>query len=337
MSGLKINKEKTKALWIGSKINSTETLCNEQNLDWAQSPIKILGVTFPPEVSNIWDFKSHETLAKIENLIKTWSKQKLTLPGKITIIKSLALSKLTHLFISLPNPPDNLLKSLDKLFYKFIWNSGPDRISRNNMIRNERKGGLRMVQIKTFINALKITWLRRLLINLSNCLWSSLSNIDFVKLFSLGDRYAFNKVRELSNPFWINLLQSRKEFTNCQKVKSLPDILYSPVWLNSELQRGQNLFYKNWYDRGIRNVLDIIEFYNFVDLKNAYGIRGTFLDYQILINQLPNDWKTIINNNREICKNSKYDIVCSSHIKILLSDKKGSRSIYDVFYQKYTS
>ena len=118
-------------------------------------------------------------------------------------------------------------------------------------------------------------------------------------------------------------------------MKSLPDILYSPVWLNSELQRGQNLFYKNWYDRGIRNVLDIIdingEFYNFVDLKNAYGIRGTFLDYQILINQLPNDWKTIIYNNREICKNSKYDIVCSSHIKILLSDKKGSRSIYDVF------
>ena len=128
MSGLKINKEKTKALWIGSKINSTETLCNEHNLDWEQSPIKILGVTFPPEVSKIWDFNSHETLAKIENLIKTWSKRKLTLPGKITIIKSLALSKLTHLLISLPNPPDNLLKSLDKLFYKFIWNSGPDAI-----------------------------------------------------------------------------------------------------------------------------------------------------------------------------------------------------------------
>ena len=100
MSGLKINKEKTKALWIGSKVNSTEMLCNEHNLDWEQSPIKILGVTFPPEIFNIWDFNLHETLAKIENLIKTWSKRK---PGKITIIKSLALSKLTHLFISLPN------------------------------------------------------------------------------------------------------------------------------------------------------------------------------------------------------------------------------------------
>ena len=42
---------------------------------------------------------------------------------------------------------------------------GPDRISRNNMIRNESEGGLRMIKIRTFIKALKITWLCRLLIN----------------------------------------------------------------------------------------------------------------------------------------------------------------------------
>ena len=165
MSGLKINKDKTKAIWIGSRINSTEILCREHNLDWEQGPIKILGVTFSPEVFNIWDINSQDTLAKIEKLIKIWSQRKLTLPGRITVIKSIALSKFTHLFISLPNPPDELLKRLDKIFYKFLWNSGPDRISRNIMIRNEREGGLRMIQIRTFIKALKVTWFRRLLIN----------------------------------------------------------------------------------------------------------------------------------------------------------------------------
>ena len=91
-------------------------------------------------------------------MIKIWSQRKLTLPGRIIIIKSLALSKFTHLFISLPNPPDELLKRLDKIFYKFLFNSGPDRISRNNMIRNEREGSLRMIKISTFIKALKVTW-----------------------------------------------------------------------------------------------------------------------------------------------------------------------------------
>ena len=66
MSGLKINKDKTKALWIGSRINSTEILCREHNLDWEQGPIKIIGVTFSPEVFNIWDINSQDTLTKIE-------------------------------------------------------------------------------------------------------------------------------------------------------------------------------------------------------------------------------------------------------------------------------
>ena len=337
MSGLKINKDKTKALWIGSKINSTERLCNEHNLDWEQGPIKILGVTFSPEVYNIWDINSQDTLTKIEKIINTWSKRKLTLPGRITIIKSLALSKVTHLFISLPNPPEDLLKRLDKLFYKFIWNSGPDRISRNNMIRNEGEGGLRMIQIRTFIKAVKITWLRRLLINPKNILWSSLSNIEFANLFSLGDGYALHKIQELRNPFWTDILQSWKEFINCQKAENLSDILYSPVWFNSEIQRGQSLFYKNWYAKGIRNILDIInvngEFFNFVDLKNIFGIRGTFLSYRALINRILNDWKTKINNSKEMCGELKYNIVHPNPIKILLHDKKGSRKIYDIFIQ----
>ena len=169
-----------------------EILCREHNLDWEQGPIKILGVTFSQEVFNIWDINSQDTIAKIEKIIKIWSQRKLTLPGRITVIKSIALSKFTHLFISLPNSSDELLKRLDKIFYKFLWNSGPDRISRNIMIINEREGGLRMIQIRTFIKALKVTWFRRLLINPKNITWSSLSNIEFAKLFLLemGTHYA---------------------------------------------------------------------------------------------------------------------------------------------------
>ena len=76
MSGLKINKDKTKALWIGSKINSTERLCNEHNLDWEHGPIKILGVTFSPEVYNIWDINSKDTLTKIEKNYQHLVKEK---------------------------------------------------------------------------------------------------------------------------------------------------------------------------------------------------------------------------------------------------------------------
>ena len=40
MSGLKINEEKTKALWIGSMSRSDLQLCQEFRLDWDQGSKK---------------------------------------------------------------------------------------------------------------------------------------------------------------------------------------------------------------------------------------------------------------------------------------------------------
>ena len=53
MSGLKLNIEKTRAIWIGSMNKSNRILCNDFKLDWNQGPFKILGVTFTTEVFNI--------------------------------------------------------------------------------------------------------------------------------------------------------------------------------------------------------------------------------------------------------------------------------------------
>ena len=50
MSGLKINVDKTRALWIGSLSNSEKTLCDEYPLDWSQEPLKALGVVLTPSV-----------------------------------------------------------------------------------------------------------------------------------------------------------------------------------------------------------------------------------------------------------------------------------------------
>ena len=42
MSGLNINVDKAKALWIGSSCGSLETQCEEFALDWSQNPLKNL-------------------------------------------------------------------------------------------------------------------------------------------------------------------------------------------------------------------------------------------------------------------------------------------------------
>ena len=109
MSGLKLNIEKNRAIWIGSINKSNRTLCNDFRRDWNQGHCKILGVTLTAEVVDIWD-----NSAKRGNIFKPWSRRKSTLPGKITlIIKSLALSKFVHLFMGLTNPPGTLAEKDD--------------------------------------------------------------------------------------------------------------------------------------------------------------------------------------------------------------------------------
>ena len=83
----------------------------------------------------------HETLHKVISLINVWSKRMLTLPGKITVIKSLILSKFTHVFLALPNPPGEFLKFLDRKLYTFLWSYGPDRICRKILLKVYMQGG----------------------------------------------------------------------------------------------------------------------------------------------------------------------------------------------------
>ena len=76
------------------------------------------------------------------------------------------------------------------------------------------------------------------------------------------------------------MLLSWKQFCQAVEIETLDEILYSPIWFNSNLNRGHNLFIKEWYDKGLRNVIDLLnaegQFYHFNELKDTYYIHGTF-------------------------------------------------------------
>ena len=57
----------------------------------------------------------------IEKMLKHWSYRTLNLEGRITITKSLALPKLTHLATVLPELDNQKAKKLEDLTTNFIW------------------------------------------------------------------------------------------------------------------------------------------------------------------------------------------------------------------------
>ena len=54
-------------------------------------------------------------------MLNHWSYRTLNLEGRITIIKSLALPKVSHLAIVLPELDDQQATKLEKLSLNFIW------------------------------------------------------------------------------------------------------------------------------------------------------------------------------------------------------------------------
>lgn len=112
-SGLKPNISKTKAIWIGSKINSN-TICSDTGLQWTTEPFTILGVTYTANLKNMEQLNFDNKLKLVQKDINHWSKRNISALGKITVVKSLLLSKFTHLFISLPKPSSQWIQQFEK-------------------------------------------------------------------------------------------------------------------------------------------------------------------------------------------------------------------------------
>ena len=115
ISGLKINFSKTQVIWIGSKKYSSDRLCENWNLSWGKTTFTVLGINFDVDISKITKINYEKYLKKMKGLFKQWNKRNLTPIDKITVVKSLILPVLNHLFIALPNPSIEIIKDIEDM------------------------------------------------------------------------------------------------------------------------------------------------------------------------------------------------------------------------------
>lgn len=129
-SGLLINNDKTSAIWLGNMKNSPIKYLEHLGINWNPPKIKILGVWFTNTLKDGIQLNYSEKYYEVKKLMEIWLKRNITPLGRVVVLKSLILSKLIHLWILLPKPPDNLINNLQQLCYSFIWGNKTDKISR---------------------------------------------------------------------------------------------------------------------------------------------------------------------------------------------------------------
>ena len=85
--------------------------------------------------------------------------QRLVLERKITVFKSLAISKIVYLYF-LTNVPNNIVEELIKIFKNFLWNFTALTIKHSTTCMNYQNGGLKNVNVFFEIVTLQCSWFR---------------------------------------------------------------------------------------------------------------------------------------------------------------------------------
>ena len=162
VSGLRLNRKKTEAFWIGGKANTEEKLCPEIELKWIRDKVKTLGVWLSTDPVITMKENYNEKLTKLKATLGCWDLRRLSLLGKITVLKSLIISQLVYILSPLPTD-QRVVNEVNNLCYNFLWDGKGDKIKRDTMISDYEQGRLKMVDVKIFSKALKATWIKKYL------------------------------------------------------------------------------------------------------------------------------------------------------------------------------
>ena len=215
----------------------------------------------------------------IKKLIRLWQACKLSPYGKVTIVKSLFLSKITHLLLSLPSPNKALFKQLDTLFKNFLWNNKPPKFRKDIMEADIMDGGLKLHNLQNFNLALKLGWAKQLLTSKSK--WTIYPNFwDIYDIFTF-DPDKMDRIRDvIYNPFWSDFVQSVDSLYKTDIITHRDIIHETPLWFNPNLKIN---FKKAWSDKGIRKINDLVDTYGrpmeLLQFQNNFQVKTNFLEY----------------------------------------------------------
>ena len=91
--GLKLNVDKSVFLKIGSLKDNEEDIVPDKNYQCTKDSVKFLGIMISMNKNELFKLNFETQLIKLKTVLDIWSQRDLTPIGKITVVKSLALSQ----------------------------------------------------------------------------------------------------------------------------------------------------------------------------------------------------------------------------------------------------
>ena len=178
ISGLKLNKNKSEAMGIGTNKNL-------RNLDTSKcvNEIKILGIHYSNSLCASENEKNWtKRIEQIKKLTITWEKRNLGIIGKICIAKTLLIPQLVYVVQAICLP-EKILKEINTILYRFLWRKKDcnrrafEKVKRSVINSEIDMGGLKMIDIKTMQESFLCERIAKLIYKNNNSKWTWIPSI----------------------------------------------------------------------------------------------------------------------------------------------------------------
>jgi hypothetical protein len=130
------------------------------------------------------------------------------------------------------------------MIYKFIWNDKREKVKRETMNKNYLEGGLKMIDIDKYIEAIQINWVNKLTSkNFAN--WKVIPFYYFKKFgpelmifnMSIDTIKSVDQFTNILSDYYLNLLKSWISINKCPKILSnFRTIRQEIIWGNQHIK-----------------------------------------------------------------------------------------------------
>ena len=231
-----------------------------------------------------------EKFEEMNYLYRVWTLRMITPIGRVAVLKSLILSKLIHLFILLPNPPEKIVKDIQAVCYKFVWSDKPDKISRATASKAVKDGGINIPDIKTYITSLKLTWFRKY--KKSKHKWKSIVD-EMIPCLKNINKYGpmYKDKINTRNKFWEDCLDAYRIYYNSYQPEKEEDVLSENIFNNEKLRIGGRVIWEpTWFNNGVYCIGHFInengKLYTRDEFCIAYNINAKIMTYNGCISSI---------------------------------------------------
>jgi len=343
VAGPQLNMKKTKGIWLGSLKDSKKEV---GNISWTTDPVKTLGVYFGHDKKAKEKLNWDDKLCKIKHSFDQWRKRNITLVGRITIIKTFAISKIVYLATAL-ECPSHYIKQINQVIFNFLWNGKRDKIKRNTMIMCREEGGLNMVDFKLQEKALKVTMLKRILEPGSEN-WKVLPRHYIEKAGSLLlhlESCPDKQILHIIPPYYADIIKAWyacKGRTHIDTTGNSARVIREQIiWGNQNITyKGKKLWFKAWINSNVIYVNDIFDENGVFNEVYLYGCikdkTNLIAELYMLKNAIKQEWKQSL--SEDPCKLwikacTKPCLVIKN--KLIEIDALSSKTVYWCLVNKY--